>query len=149
MPVKPPSPARPAPMSVESRQQGGVRALAVNLFDLDRIPQIVREAMLAGKLDLTGVVVTDGGRVDETAVAFSCDLLTAAALLDVIRGNDRRAKSHPTRVYVKRQAWSKLPGAETLTVIERGRVALNPDVFGVGPVAMDGSDQPAACRVEF
>ena len=113
--------------------------LAVNLADLDRIDPFVREAMgLAQKLDATAPIYTDPDRWDETAVAFRCDLLTAACLLDVIRDHDRRAGAAVTRTYVnKGYGWVKLPGGTTLvlpgvsykgtTVADR----LNPDVFNV------------------
>lgn len=140
MPLKP---ASLKPIEVESDGP----ELGVNPLDLSRIPEAVRAAMLGGKLDLErGPIRVDAERPDEVCVAFRCDLLAAAALLDVIRGNDRRAGDFPTRAYVRRRSWSKLPGSALLSVVRGGRVSLNPEVF-----AEDGAEPlpPPAERVEF
>jgi hypothetical protein len=106
-------------------------SLAVNLFDLDRVDPTVRQILLAGKLDLTRVIRINPDRPDETAVAFTCDLLTAACICDVIRTHDRAAGDHPCRVYLRRsKAWERLPGAAVLSVLDDGKAVLNPDLFG-------------------
>lgn len=119
----------PPPLSVEAKPEG-VEAIAVVIADLDRIVPSIRQMALSGKLDLSTPIRVDPERMDETAVRFSCDLLTAATLCDVIRANDRKAGDHPTRVWVKRRAWTKLPGTAMLTLIERGAVVLDPEWFG-------------------
>ena len=83
--------------------------LSINLFDIDRVDQLVRDILLGGKLKLDAIWV-DRSRVDETAVEFTCPIQQAAAICDIIRSHDREAGDHPTRVYVFRSsAWSKLP----------------------------------------
>lgn len=108
--------------------------LAINLCDVERMPAIVREAVFGAgnncKLDLTDAIRIDPSRADEVAVAFRCDLLTAALCCDVIRGHDRDAGDPSTRVYVFRKAWSKLPSAAMLTQMAGGKVQLHPSVFG-------------------
>lgn len=108
--------------------QNGQR-LAVNLCDLDRVDSSIRGMLLSGKLNLQALIRMDRDRPDETAVAFSCDLLTAATCCDVLRGHDLRAGDYPTRVYLFRQSWSKLPGSTVLTLVNDGKVFLNPEVF--------------------
>jgi hypothetical protein len=108
----------------------GVR-LGINIFDIDRIDSVMREMMrLTEKIDRTPIRF-DPSRMDEGGVAFSCSLLDAACLCDVIRSHDRRAGDFPTRVYVFRKAWSKLPSHAVLTrVREDGKCVLNPEWFG-------------------
>ena len=110
--------------------------LAINLFDLTKIDLFVRQMLgLAAKLDAkAGPIRVDRDRPDETAVAFHCltatDLLMAAALCDVIRNNDRKVGDVPTRTYLKRQVWSRLPGFAVLTLVDAdGTLRLNPEWF--------------------
>lgn len=134
------------PLSVDRRRQleaeagafglaklapaNGVR-LAINLYDLDRLLPFVRETLLGGKLDLKGGAIwVDRSRPDETAVAFACSLETAGAICDVIRSHDREAGDYPTRVYVFRRSWTKLPTDAVLTVMADGKCLTNPAVFG-------------------
>lgn len=106
--------------------------LAVNLFDLDRIDPFIREQLgLARKLVAEAIRI-DADRSDETAVAFGCPLEEAAATLDIIRDHDRRAGDHPTRAYLRRRAggaWERMPANAVFSVIMRGQLALNADVF--------------------
>ena len=49
-------------------------------------------------------------RADEAAVEFTCDLLRAACLVDVMREHDRRPQDYPTRAYLAKAgktAWAK------------------------------------------
>lgn len=113
----------------------GVR-LAVNLYDLDRVEPLVRQMLLGGKMDLSNAVVTDRDRIDEAAVVFACDLLTAACVCDTLRSHDRVVKDYPTRVYVRRStAWAKVPGHLHLAVVVKDRCVLNPEVFGAAATA--------------
>jgi len=123
--------------------------LAVNVCDLTRIDPTVREILLEhggrtmGKLDVAaGVIRTDPERLDESAVAFACDLLTAACCLDVMRDHDRRVGDPPTRCYLKTAfAWNKLPAHAVLTLITDGKPALNPKWFRhvAAPAVVRGS----------
>jgi len=112
--------------------------LAINLFDLDKISPFIRDQMgLASKLDAAGgAIKVDADRPDETAVAFSCDALAAACLLDVIRQHDRSAGDRPCRAYANRgRGWTKLPADAVLTEARDGKLRLNPSLFGGGEVA--------------
>ena len=107
--------------------------LAINLFDMDRLPDSVREAMFrdeSGRPLLEPSTVRVGDR-DEVCVPFCCDTLTAAIRLDVIRSGDRSGGDQPTRAYVMRAtAWQKLPADALLTVVGGEVVELNPTTFG-------------------
>lgn len=111
---------------------GSKERLSLNLFDLDRTDQLMRQLLLGGKLDLTQAIWVDKSRMDETAVAFTCDLLTAACICDTLRGHDRRAGDYPTRVYLQKAvAWNRLPNDMMLALVEDGKVVLNPRVFTI------------------
>ncbi|SRR6266404_4623602 len=123
-----PVPAPPRIVNGHARKE----QLAINVFDLTRIDETIRAMLLGGKLDLDPehAIKVDPGRMDETAVTFVCDLLTAASASDVIRGRDREAGDHPTRVYLRRiKAWERLPVAAVLTRVCGGELFLDPGVF--------------------
>lgn len=104
--------------------------LALNLADVGRVPDSVRQMILAGKVDTERYIKTDPQRPDEAAVLFTCDLLSAACICDTLRQHDEKAGDPPTRVYVCRaQAWVRLPGDAVLTVVANGKVGLSPAVF--------------------
>lgn len=104
--------------------------LAVNVADLTRLDSTIRSLLLGGNLDLTQSIRTDPDRIDEGAVAFSCDLLTAACIADTIREHNRRAGEYPTRIYLRRgAAWTKLPGQTVLTRVVGDSVVLDHDTF--------------------
>lgn len=106
------------------------KTLAVNLFDLGRLDPEFRSWVLAGKVNASEAVWIDKKRVDETAVAFTCDLLTAALCCDLIRAEDAKEGDYPTRVYLFRKAWTKLPSNLPLTVVlPSSKTILNPKVF--------------------
>lgn len=105
-------------------------ALAINLLDLDRIPQPMRGILLDKKVDISKAIFVDKNRFDEVAVAFSCELLQAAGTCDVIRLRDKKNGDYPTRVYLRRnKAWTKLAGDKMLCVVSNGKVVLNPEIF--------------------
>ncbi len=87
--------------------------------------------LLGGKLALdAGPIRTDPDRMDETAVEFSCDLLTACCIADTLRSHDRAAGDHPTRVYLRKSSqWVKLQGSVVLTRVVGGKVILDPEMF--------------------
>ena len=104
--------------------------LAINLFDLDRMLPMMRQTMLGGRLDLKVAVWVDKDRLDESAVVFTCDLLEAAALCDVIRDHDRSVGDYPTRVYLCREsAWQRVPADAILSIVVEGKCDLNPKHF--------------------
>jgi hypothetical protein len=104
--------------------------LAVSLKDLNRMVPEVRRKMTEGKLDLTEIVRV-GEKENTPALAFSCDLLTAATICDIIRSEDRRVGDTPTGVWIFRRAWTRVGGGILLTIMVDGEVRLNPEVFSV------------------
>ncbi len=142
MPLRPPKPL-PPPASANGER------LALNIFDIGRIDKTMREILLLDKLDFSAHIWVDKERGDEAAVAFSCDLLTAACICDTIRSHDRSVKDYPTRVYLKKVvAWNKLPGAAVLTVVKNEKVQLNPEFFMVRYEKAAGIAPPME-RVDF
>lgn len=111
-------------------EKSDVRRIAINLFDLtDRVPDHVRVSLTGGKIELKPLLVNSDD-AKETAVAFSCDLLTAASVCDYLRRLDRKVGDFPTRVYLKkRSAWAKVPGHQALTIVIDGKPALHPVLF--------------------
>jgi hypothetical protein len=107
--------------------------LALNLFDVvDRVDAETRARMLNGRLDLSKSIDVDLGLVTKSkAVELTCDLLTAALIIDILRSESRREGDEPIRAYIKReQAWIKLPRGAILTLSDgRNGAALNPEVF--------------------
>lgn len=134
----PPPTKEPEPQPVEANGDGAPKeaeGLSINLFDLDRVDPFIREQLrIAERIDRDrgNVVRVDEKRVDETAVAFTCDLITAATICEIIRNHDRKAGDYPTRVYVRRAAggkWEKLPNDALLTLVAGEKVVLNPRWF--------------------
>ena len=112
----------------ESRKE----KLAINIFDIDRLDPTIRHNLLKGKLatDRTAVLRLDKEHLHETALPFTCGLLTAGAICDIIRGIDRRMGDSPTRVYVfKGLNWTKVPFNKLLTVVKDSQAVLNPAIF--------------------
>lgn len=126
--------------------------LAINLFDLNRLPPIVRHSLLHGQLDLTGAFQTDKDAPDERGVRFSCELLKAAIICDIIRSEDRKAGDFPTRVYYRKEAgkaWRSLPNDTVLTEEgeKEGSFSLNRKLFPSDePIVLV---PPAPRRVQF
>lgn len=123
---------KPASANGEQRREAPPRRerLAVNINDIHRLPDLVRDAMRLPERLSERHIITDRSKIDEAAVELTCSLLTAACLLDFIRERDREHGVHPTRVYSRRAvAWVKLPGDAVLSVVEGDRVKLNPALF--------------------
>lgn len=122
--------------------------LAINVDDIQRLSPENRRSLLGGRLRFTDgredqwVRVKVGNRT-EAAVEFSCNLLEAATVCDVIRDRDRGIGDEPTRVYVmRRDAWDRLPSATALTVVRGSSCVLSEAVFSVeweasAPVGLD------------
>lgn len=106
--------------------------IAVNLFDLDRVGEEMRTLMFGKSLKPTPIVI-DKNDETEVAVPFSCGLLRAAMMCDVVRGTDRKCGDPPTRVYLKRKTtWTKVSGQALLTVVDdEEKCRLNPKMFKV------------------
>jgi hypothetical protein len=139
----PPPMARPTPRIEEERSE----TLAINLEDLDRMTDAMRQRLITGRVDTIRWL-----RIGEmeAAVQFTCDLLTAATVCDIIRSHDREVGDEPTRVYVRRgTAWNRLPALAVLTAVEpSGAVVLHPAVFPTKPRAVAAA-APKPQRVQF
>lgn len=107
------------------------KAAAVNLFDLTNLLVPEARAMLfKDRLDVGEVIRVDPNRPDETAVRFTCDLLTAMTCVDVARAACRKTGDPPIRAYLFRsKAWTRLPLEQPLTVMIDGECVLNPKLF--------------------
>ncbi len=109
--------------------------LAINLYDLDRIAPTLRTKLFSGRLDLSKPLSTAWDRTnikEEVAVLFTCDLLTAAIICDTVRSHDRKAGDFPTRLYLKRKSWARIPSGVVLTALtEENKCVLNPKVFSL------------------
>lgn len=106
--------------------------LACNVFDLDKVDPSVREKLKLSDKISRQTVDMRFDRVkesDEAAVVFNCDLLTAALICDILRSHDREMGDSPTRLYLKRKSWSRIPSYVVLTVVVNGHTELNPEVF--------------------
>lgn len=116
----------------------GREKIAINLFDLTRVPKHIRILLLtetdghSPRIGNTAIRMSKE-RLDEAGVEFVCDLLTAACICDSIRQADRRAGEYPCRVYLKKaSAWTKLAHGDVLTKVSKGgKVYLNPKLFCV------------------
>lgn len=107
--------------------------LALNLFDLDQLHSSVRINLLAGKLDLSRPVWVDKSKMEETCVIFSCDLLTACQVYDIL-GSQARKGDPRVRAYIQYDSegpWVKLPATLVLTEVVDGSVILSRKVFGL------------------
>lgn len=122
--------------------------LAVSLADLDRIDPSIRGSLLAGKLDLTKAIRVGQDRMEDVpAVVFSCDLLTAATVCDILRSHDRKVGDPPTGIYInKATSWSRVINSTVLTVLVDGKARLNPAVFPPNDVILSGP-APAVKRL--
>jgi hypothetical protein len=129
-PLHGPTPApKPKPTSETGNGETQRYRLAVNLFDLDRVDAMIRSMMLQGKLASSPVHIVPY-KLDETGVEFTCELLMAASICDILRSHDRQLGDYPTRLYIhKGKAWSKLSGSAILTLVKDGVCILNPYVF--------------------
>lgn len=105
--------------------------LAINLEDLHRVDQSIRAKLIGSRLDLEHPISTefDDGRKG-VAVPFSCDLLTAAIVCDYLRNLDRQAGDDETRIYIKKETWSRVWAYQELTIPVGEEVYLNPELFG-------------------
>lgn len=111
--------------------EGRRERLAVALADLDRVPPEIRAGLLGGKLDLSQAIRVGQDRMEDLpAVVFSCDLLAAATICDLLRSYDREHGDAPTGLYINRAStWSRITNSTVLTTLVGGKVALNPAVF--------------------
>ncbi len=132
------------PQLAEERSE----ALSISLEDTtDRMTDEMRQRLISPRVDAIKWIRMGE---KEAAVQFTCDLLTAATVCDIVRSHDREVGDEPTRVYVRRKvAWERLPAAAVLTTVDaRGDVALSPEVFPTKPRAVAAAP-PRPQRVTF
>ena len=109
--------------------------LAIRLDDVDKLPPEVRVGLLAGRLDLDKILrVGQGERAEDIpAVEFTCPLLEAALVCDMVRSYNRKVGDSPSEVYLHRgndqSRYVRVIYADTLTVVVAGKPALNPKLF--------------------
>lgn len=117
----------------------GSEKLAVNIPDCDYIPAVFREAMgLSKKVDLTKPTLVyrnkNKSEEDEYGFVFTCPLLEAALLCDMIRSRDRKVGFVPTRLYIFRRTWQKILNGTVLTETVDGKARLSRKVFRIEAV---------------
>lgn len=116
--------------------------LAINLYDLDRLPPEMRIKLLKGRLDLNKENIIDyeytttniNGEKEkrvEKGSQFTCDLLAAALVCDIIRSYDRSVGDIETRIYLNKGdgIWTKL--SKNAILVVSGGKKLNPKYFDV------------------
>lgn len=112
-----------------SQEKVRAERLAVNVIDLDR----VEDGMVfrIAKSTVHSPIHVDKNEKDEVAVEFSCPLLEACLMCDLVRSADRKAGREVTRVYLnKHGTWVKVPEKAMLTMKLPGRASmLSPKVF--------------------
>lgn len=119
--------------------------LALNLFDVQHLHPTA-QAMLAGRFDgrKEALVWVDRTRQDETAVPLVGPLLEAAVLVDVVRAEASRFGDDCRAYLCRATAWTRLPAAAVLTVVENGKPRLSAEWF---PGAVESAPyQPPAPR---
>ncbi len=123
-------------------RHGEGRRLALNIYDLtDRCDPIIQQKV-GPLLDLKHPLRMDFDRKegeDEVGVAFSCDLLKAATICDLLRSHDREAGDRPIRLYLFRKVWSRVPSGTVLTVLEDGKPRLDPRTFAEARVELEAA----------
>lgn len=112
--------------------------LAVNAFDLDRVPpEMIRKFFFdpdgTPRLDLKAAVEVELDRIEPTrAFVFTCDLLTAALVVDLLKSECRRTKSDLVQGYIRRkESWARILNNEVLTAVDpdTGKTVLSPKTF--------------------
>lgn len=117
------------PKPIEERSE----ELAVNFLDLDRIhPELQMRLQLSKRLDAGNPLKVEQGK--SIALRFTCPLLTAAMICDIMRKQCKKAGEPAIRVYLKRSdAWVKLAESAVLTWVQHSEgtptTFLSPVIF--------------------
>lgn len=123
--------------------------IAVSVRDLNRSPEC-RTRLLAGRLDLSELVFDASGcsSVDLPAVAFSCDVAVACAVVDLIVSWDVAVGDRPTRSFVSTDSgakWRCVPDRTKLAVVGEGdAVTINSELLPAPQVATTPMDDSHA-----
>lgn len=105
--------------------------LSIALEDLARVPADKRAQMFFGRLDYENPISHAGEARNESvpALEFTCPLMEAAAIIDLLRSWDAQANDKPTRAFVRAErvgaAWRKIPGHVALTLLRGDEVVVN------------------------
>lgn len=112
--------------------------LGINLFDLDQVDPDLRKKLLVDKegkerVNRANAVHVELDRISPTmAVVFTCDILTAALVIDILRSECRRLGKELIRGYINRggESWARLLSRQVLTILDENRKPqLNPEIF--------------------
>lgn len=107
--------------------------LAINLSDLDRVTPEMRINLLKGRINPSKdqvITITVKEGQTERAIPFTCELLQAALVCDIIRSHDRQAGDTEARIYIEKDGeWKKMERTAILTI--SGGKKLNPKYFDV------------------
>lgn len=103
--------------------------LAINLADLtDKVNEKLRRDVI-NLINVDEPFYTVPGEIEDVAVGFNCSLLGSASVIDAVRSHDRKVKDRPTRAYIFRESWTKLPSDAVLSIIVANKPCLNPIIF--------------------
>lgn len=146
-----PAPSSERPKPIESQKlRKGVK-LGINVLDIMRVNPHVRIRALRdesgnSKLDLEKIHKFADGE-DERFAEFTCELLSAALAIDIVRNEGRVELSTIARAYIRKgETWYRLPYNAVLcrkaTPDEGDGFVLNEEVFPIeiAPVPYSGGD---------
>ncbi len=93
---------------------------------------------IARMVDVKSPVVVDRNVDDESCFVFTCPLIDAAKVMDVLRNRDRIKERSVIRTYLCKAGgrWRKLPWTACLTQVRGGEVILSIDLFRPPPVVV-------------
>ena len=116
--------------------------LAINVDDLTRVAA-TRSANLGLPARISLEVMRWGEAKPESGAIFSCDAITAALIIDILRADDRGQGDNPTRAYLQHNGgkWIKL---DNVPLVLGG--VLNEDVFGLAPLEWNDDEGPTPIR---
>lgn len=119
--------------------------LAIALEALERLPTAMRNEIIPKLHRDTLLRMGKGERKEDVpALEFSCSLLEAALICDIVRNHDRLAGESPADVYIHRgTTWTRVIFSQVLTVLINGKAALNPAFFtNTNVAAIDDGCKP-------
>ena len=89
---------------------------AVNIADLARLEEIPRLCLMAPVVQSRTTIRAEPGMIDGAAIVLECPERQAAAICDLVRDLDVRAKRYETRCYIegKRGGWHRMKRRERI-----------------------------------
>jgi hypothetical protein len=117
------------PIEQQPERESYRERLAISLVDIPRVDP----ALLSGRLDMTTLVRAGNSREGDPSVMFSCELLLAAVICDLIRSRNRETGEPTIGIYVCRagEVWQRARDRDVFTVpgLTGGPRRLNPEFF--------------------